>query len=89
MGMTGIGIYGIGNLVNYAKKNKTGKQALGDTLKESGGLGVSAGLGILAGNAVVDAGVVLGSSFVLPLVAGVTVTYIAKRLWNRLVCGRK
>jgi hypothetical protein len=85
VGLTGAGLYGIGNLVSYARKTKTPRQALGDTVKGAGGLGVSAGLGIWAGNAAAGSGFVLGSSVVLPLIAGVTVTFIAKRIWNKAV----
>ena len=84
IGVVSTGLYGISNLIRYAKKKKSGKQAFKDTLKSSSGLGVSSGLGIAAAKACAGSTLVLGSTLVIPLACGVTVAFIAKRLWGKL-----
>ncbi len=82
-GVVSTGLYGICNLISYLKKKKSGKQAVVDTLKESGELGVSAGIGVVAGNAITATGLILVNTTVLPVAAGVTATFVSKRLWNK------
>ena len=84
IGVVSTGLYGISNLMNYAKKKKSGKQALKDTLKSSSGLGVSSGLGIAAAKACAGSTLVFGSTIVIPLACGVTVAFIAKKIWGKL-----
>ena len=82
--MVSAGLYGISNLINYTKKKKSGKQAFKDTLKSSSGLGVSSGLGIAAAKACAGSTLALGSTIAIPLACGVTVAFIAKKIWGRL-----
>jgi len=84
IGVVGAGLYGISNLRRYIKREKSGKQAVRDTVKNSAGLGVSGGLGIAAANAITGTVFALGSTVVVPLACGVTVTFITKKIWNKL-----
>ena len=89
-GVIGVGVYGVGNLVGYLKGKKAGKDALADTAKNAGGLGISAGIGIAAANAVIGTGlVVLGVPALLPIATGVAVTCAAKKVWNRVTNRKK
>ena len=82
VGVVSAGLYGISNLVGYAKKKKSAKQAMGDTLKRSVGLGVSAGLGMSAVNMVGGTISILGSTVIVPLAIGVAVDHITKSAWS-------
>ena len=84
IGVVSTGLYGVSNLIKYAKKKKSGGRAFKDTLKSSSGLGVSSGLGIAAAKVCAGTTLVLGSTIVVPLACGVTVTFIAKKIWGKL-----
>jgi opacity protein-like surface antigen len=76
--------YGISNMVKYAKSQKTGAQATKDTVKGSAGLGVAAGLGVTAAHAVAGTSLALGSTFLVPITAGVATGYISAKIWNKI-----
>ena len=76
--------YGISNVVQYAKSKKTGAQAAKDTVKGSAGLGVAAGLGVTAAHAVAGTSLALGSTFLVPITAGVATGYISAKIWNKI-----
>ena len=80
----GAALYGVSNTVKYARKEKSGKQAVKDTVKGSAGLGVSAGLGIAAAKAISGTALALGSTLVAPVAAGVVAAAVAMRFWNKL-----
>ena len=82
MGGVGAILYGMANLTGYVRKKKSGGQALKDTVKDSAGLGLSAGLGVMATNAIAGSVLAFGSTVLVPIAAGVTTTYITKRIWN-------
>ena len=77
------GLYGIANVLDYFKKKKTGKEAISDTFKASGKVGVCSIIGIAAGNGVAGMGLVLLATSVLPIAAGVTATFLLKRFWDK------
>ncbi|MEI7635838.1 MAG: hypothetical protein WCJ37_00910 [Syntrophus sp. (in: bacteria)] len=81
------GLCGIANAMDYWKKKKTGKEAISDTFKSSGKVGVCSVVGITAGNGVAGAGLVLIAPSVLPIAAGVTATFLLKRFWDRTKLG--
>ena len=83
------GLAGYHNIMDYFKKKKTGKEAISDTFKESGKLGVCSVIGITAGNGVAGTGLVLIAPSVLPIAAGVTATFLLKRFWNKTISGTK
>jgi hypothetical protein len=76
--------YGVSNMVKYAKSQKTGAQAAKDTVKGSAGLGVAAGLGVTAAHAVAGTTLALGSTFLVPITAGVATGYISAKIWNKI-----
>lgn len=77
------GLCGITNAMDYWKKKKTGKEAISDTFKASGKVGVCSVIGITAGNGVAGTGLVLIAPSVLPIAAGVTATFLLKRFWDK------
>ncbi len=83
------GLSGISNAFHYLKKQKTGKEAVADTFKESGKVGLCAVIGIVAGNGVAGTGLVLIAPSVLPIAAGVTATFVLKRLLEKAISGTK
>ena len=83
------GLSGISNVINYLKKKKTGKEAISDTFKESGKVGLCSVIGIVAGNGVAGTGLVLIAPSVLPITAGITATFLLKRLWEKTISGTK
>jgi hypothetical protein len=83
------GLYGISNALDYFKKKKTGKEAISDTFKASGKVGVCSIIGITAGNGVAGTGLVLIAPSVLPIAAGITATYLLKRFWDKNISGTK
>ena len=83
------GLYGMSNAMDYFKKKKTGKEAITDTFKDSGKVGVCSIIGITAGNGVAGTGLVLFAPAVLPIVAGVTATFLLKRFWDRNTSGTR
>ena len=89
VGVVGAGVCGAGNLVAYARKKKTGREALVDTVKDGTGLGLAAGLGIGAANIVAATGLVLINPAVLPVATAVTVACAAGKTWNRLTSRNK
>jgi len=84
LGAIATGLYGASNMVKYAKNEKTGGQAVKDTVKGGAGVGVSAGLGVAAGNAVAGTALALGTTVAVPVVAAVAVTYAGMRIWHGL-----
>jgi hypothetical protein len=80
--VVGTGLNGIGNMISYLKKTKTGKKALSDTFKESGKMGIATVIGITAGNTIAATGMVFMAPSVLPISAGVAATYLVKRFWD-------
>jgi ABC-type thiamin/hydroxymethylpyrimidine transport system permease subunit len=83
------GLSGTSNFMAYLKKKKAGKEAISDTFKTSTKAGVFTVFGIAAGNAVAGTGLVLVTSSVLPIVAGVTSSYLLKRFWDKAVARNK
>jgi len=83
------GLCGIANVMDYLKKKKTGIEAISDTFKASGKVGVSSVIGFTAGNGVAGTGLVLIAPAVLPVAAGVTATFLLKRFWDKTVSGTK
>ena len=81
-GVAGVGLYGIANISRYIKKEKSGKQAIKDTVAHSTGLGISAALGTATAEIAAFKTIVLISPIVLPVIAGVSVAFIAKHFWN-------
>ncbi len=84
VGAVGAGLYGISNMVSYARKEKSGKEALKDIAKNSAGMGISAGLGLTAANAISGTILAFGSAAIVPFACGITVTYITKEIWDRI-----
>ena len=76
--------YGVSNVLKYAKNEKSGKQAVTDTVKGSAGLGVATGLGIAAAGAVAGTSLALGTTLVVPIAAGAAAAYATARIWHRL-----
>lgn len=83
------GLSGISNAIHYLKKKKSGKEAVSDTFKESGKVGLCSVIGIVAGNGVAGTGLVLIAPSVLPIAAGVTATFLLKRLLENTISGAK
>lgn len=83
------GLCGITNVMNYLKKKKTGKEAISDTFKESGKVGVCSIVGITAGNSVAGTGLVLIAPSVLPITAGIAATFVLKRFWDKTISRTK
>lgn len=83
------GLCGIANVMDYWKKKKTGIEAISDTFKASGKVGVCSVIGITAGNGVAGTGLVLIAPSVLPIAAGVTATFLLTRFWDKTMSGRK
>jgi hypothetical protein len=83
------GLCGITNAMDYWKKKKTGIEAISDTLKASGKVGACSVIGITAGNGIAGTGLVLIAPSVLPIAAGVTATFLLKRLWDKTISGTK
>ena len=83
------GLYGMSNAMDYFKKKKTGKEAIFDTFKDSGKVGVCSIIGITAGNGVAGTGLVLFAPAVLPIAAGVTATFLLKRFWDKTMSGSR
>jgi len=83
------GISGTSNFVDYLKKKKAGKEAIADTVKTSAEAGIFTVLGMTAGNAVAGTGLVLISTSVLPIVAGIASTYLLKRFWDKTISRSK
>ena len=83
------GLSGIANVMDYLKKKKTGKEAISDTFKESGKVGVFSVIGITVGNGIAGTGLVLIAPSVLPITAGITVTFLLKRFWDKTISGIK
>ena len=77
-----IGLHAITNRIDYVNKRKTAKQAIADTVNESGKMGVCTVIGIVAGNAVARTGLMLVVPSVLPIVAAITATYLLKSVWD-------
>ena len=89
VGAVAAGFYGAANTIRYAKKEKTGTQAVKDTLAGSAGMGVSAGLGLAAANAIVGTTLALGSTVVIPIAAGAAAAFVSARIWNMLFFKRR
>ena len=83
------GLFGIANVMDYMKKKKTGKEAILDTFRESGKVGICSVIGITAGNGVAGTGLVLIAPSVLPIAAGVAATFLLKRFWDKARPGTK
>ena len=83
------GLCGITNVMDYLKKKKTGTEAISDTFKESGKVGVCSIIGITAGNGVAGTGLVLIAPSILPITAGITATFLLKRFWDKTISGTK
>jgi len=79
--------YGVSNIKKYKGREKNGKQAVKDTLKDSTGLGVSAGLGVAAAHAVVGTAFALGSTLIVPVTAGIATGYVSMKIWNKIFRG--
>jgi hypothetical protein len=80
--------YGISNMIKYGEHQKTGSQAIKDTVKGSAGLGVSTGLGVAAANAVAGTALAFGSALVVPIGAGFATGYISMKIWNKIFSGK-
>ncbi len=76
--------YGISNMIKYGEHQKTGSQAVKDTVKGSAGLGVSTGFGVAAANAIAGTALAFGSTVVVPIGAGVVTGYISMKIWNKI-----
>jgi len=83
------GLCGVTNAMDYWKKKKTGKEAISDTFKESGKVGICSVIGITAGNGVAGTGLVLIAPSVLPITAGLAATFLLKRFLDRTLSGAK
>lgn len=83
-GAIGAGFYSISNIIKYAKKQKSGKQAAKDTVTSSAGVGISAGLAVAAAKAVAGTSLALGSTVVVPIAAGLSAAYASIKIWNKL-----
>ena len=84
MGTVALGFYGISNMIKYGRNEKSGAQAAKDTIAGSTGLGLSAGLGIAAAHVIAGTSLALGSTVVVPMVAGVGAAYASMKIWNKL-----
>ena len=84
VGAVAAGCYGVANMVRYAKNKKTGAQAVKDTVTGSAGLGVSTGLGLAAANTITGTSLALGSTVIVPLVAGAAAAYVSMAVWDKL-----
>ena len=84
VGGVAVVCYGVANMLKYSENNKSGKQAITDTMKSSAGLGVSAGLGDAAGAAIAGSSLALGSTIVAPIAVGAAVACASIQIWNRL-----
>ena len=81
------GVYGVSNMVKYSKGEKSGGMAVKDTVKGSAGMGVSAGVGVAVGHAVAGTVLALGTTVVVPVVAGFAAAYGSLRVWHKLFFG--
>ncbi len=77
-----IALNAVTNRIDYVKKRKTARQAIADTVNESGKMGICTMIGIVAGNAVARTGLLFIAPSVLPLTAAITATYLLKRFWD-------
>ncbi|MBF0122619.1 MAG: hypothetical protein HQL21_04315 [Candidatus Omnitrophica bacterium] len=77
-----IALNAVTNRIDYVKKRKTAKQAIADTVNESGKMGICTVVGIVVGNAVARTGLLFIAPSVLPITAAITATYLLKRLWD-------
>lgn len=77
-----IALNAVTNRIDYVKQRKTAKQAIADTINESGKMGICTMIGIVAGNAVARTGLLFIAPSVLPLTAAITATYLLKRFWD-------
>ena len=84
VGGVAVVCYGVANMLKYGENNKSGKQAIADTMKSSAGLGVSAGLGEAAGAAIAGSSFTMGSTIVAPIAVGAAVACASIKIWNRL-----
>ena len=84
VGGAAAGVYGVANTIKYAKSEKSGGQALKDTVKGSAGVGVSAALGVAAAHAVAGTALALGTTAVVQVAAGVAAAYAGLRIWHRV-----
>jgi hypothetical protein len=84
VGGVAAAVYGVSNMIRYAKNEKTAKEAIKDTAKGSAGLGVSAGFAVAVADAVAGSALALGSAVVVPLAAGVAAAYASMAIWNKL-----
>ena len=76
--------YGLSNIVKYGKNEKSGKQAVKDTVKGSAGLGLSTTLGVAAAKAVAASSLALGTAVLVPVAAGVAAAYASLKIWHKL-----
>ena len=79
-----VGFYGISNIVKYGKSEKSGAQAIKDTVKGSAGLGLSTTLGVTAANAVAGTSLALGTAVLVPVAAGVAAAYASLKILHKL-----
>lgn len=84
VGAVAAGFYGVSNIVKYGKNEKSGMQAVKDTVKGSAGLGLSTTLGVAAANAVAGSSLALGSAVFVPVAAGVAAAYASLKIWHKL-----
>lgn len=84
VGVVATGFYGVANMVRYAKNKKTGAQAVKDTVTGSAGLGISTGLGLAAANTIAGTSLALGSTVIVPLVAGAAAAYVSMAVWDKV-----
>jgi hypothetical protein len=84
VGAVAAGFYGVSNIVKYGKNEKSGMQAVKDTVKGSAGLGLSTTLGMVAANAVAGSSLALGSAVFVPVAAGVATAYASLKIWHKL-----
>jgi len=84
VGAVAAGVYGAGNIIRYAKNEKSGIQATKDTVASSAGIGISSGIGVAAANAIAGTSLALGSTIIVPLVTGAVAAYVSMAVWDKL-----
>ena len=84
MGAVAMGFYGVANVLRYRRNEKSGVQAIKDTVMGSAGVGVSTVIAVTAANVVAGTSLAFGSAVIVPLVAGFAAAYVSTAVWDKL-----
>ena len=84
VGAVAMGFYGVANMLRYRRSEKSGVQAIKDTVMGSAGVGVSTVIAVTAANVVAGTSLAFGSAVIVPLVAGFAAAYVSTAVWDKL-----